>query len=973
MAQLILERACNRFQNDVSVEDARMITSTSKFDDVTHAIRQIERQLAARQELRNFDRLAPFLSAIENYSKALEVACNGTPYLPWVWAPIKLVLVAVQDSTRALDKIIVAYGNIASSMPRLSRFSNSFPNDVQFQKLIAFFFEDIIEFHRRAYALIRKPGWKFFFSSSWGRFEYRFDNLLESMAHTSDLIDREAAALDIAEAVEWRKTEAETAQKREYQRNAEQLQAVLDWLEASRSDQEMKLEWLQNRCYDGTSSWITSNSKFRAWLQNGHGNRLLWLYGKPGSGKSVLSAQVVHYLRNSQRPVCFFFCDFHTPPESVTARIFKMICAQMVSMSHHLVPYLYEEYVSEGKPASSTVLKQLLPHLLQHVDDLRIVVDGVDEVSSSIHRNLIKDLLSLTKLPDTKCRLLVVSQDVPSISTQLARAPRLSLNEESRSIERDLSMIIDDRLEDINDQHSGALGEDVICSVKRDILAKAEGMFLWVHLILELLHNASNLDELQEQVHNLPADLAEVYKKILNNIISRCSPTDVTKIRRIFSWMILQKGLHPLRKYQARVAMVLSPECQTMTKKTRPFANSTDICKPFVEDGPGGSLVFVHASVPQFLCDESSGRFVVPEESRLSLTSGCISQITQSLDLLLTQNRAALFTEGYINIIFGFYALLPYAYEHWMSHLRDCLVENVPPYVYGQLKGLCHRLRQFPLPDGAPDIASSTGISIIDPRLSQILAEEDVILIRRCWAEEGDGPPELDRSHMAVPILLRALQKYNETIQFLTSQAHVEGVSQQDFLNFKEEHGSTAFVCDRRGCDRALLGFPSMATLLEHRSLHQDNLKCPTQGCAYNEVGFKNIKGLQDHRRKRHRAAKDLQVPRRFRRKATLKEPQRKKRLMMARAENPGHVSTGNTASNHAFQDYQMQLILKEQENKKRLMMARAENPGHVSTGNTASNHVIQDYQMQLMLKEQENKKRLLMARAAQEKGSTSS
>jgi hypothetical protein len=36
-------------------------------------------------------------------------------------------------------------------------------------------------------------------------------------------------------------------------------------------------------------------------------------------------------------------------------------------------------------------------------------------------------------------------------------------------------------------------------------------MFLWVHLILELLNNASNLSELRMQIENLPADLVEAY------------------------------------------------------------------------------------------------------------------------------------------------------------------------------------------------------------------------------------------------------------------------------------------------------------------------------------------------------------------------------------------------------------------------------------------------------------------------------
>ncbi|EUC41875.1 hypothetical protein COCMIDRAFT_57997, partial [Bipolaris oryzae ATCC 44560] len=37
-------------------------------------------------------RLDPFLRGMEHYSKVVEVLCNGTPYLAWIWAPVKLML-----------------------------------------------------------------------------------------------------------------------------------------------------------------------------------------------------------------------------------------------------------------------------------------------------------------------------------------------------------------------------------------------------------------------------------------------------------------------------------------------------------------------------------------------------------------------------------------------------------------------------------------------------------------------------------------------------------------------------------------------------------------------------------------------------------------------------------------------------------------------------------------------------------------
>ena len=85
MALQMIEKACDRFRGVISTEDAKLIEATSSIDDVKLAIRQVDQQLAARQRLRNMERLTPFVDAVERYSKAIDVVANGTQYLPWIW------------------------------------------------------------------------------------------------------------------------------------------------------------------------------------------------------------------------------------------------------------------------------------------------------------------------------------------------------------------------------------------------------------------------------------------------------------------------------------------------------------------------------------------------------------------------------------------------------------------------------------------------------------------------------------------------------------------------------------------------------------------------------------------------------------------------------------------------------------------------------------------------------------------------
>jgi hypothetical protein len=68
----------------LSRDDHRDFASTV-LEDVRRAAREVEQQLAARQCLRNMRRIEPLLNGLESFSKVIEVLCNGTPYLPWIW------------------------------------------------------------------------------------------------------------------------------------------------------------------------------------------------------------------------------------------------------------------------------------------------------------------------------------------------------------------------------------------------------------------------------------------------------------------------------------------------------------------------------------------------------------------------------------------------------------------------------------------------------------------------------------------------------------------------------------------------------------------------------------------------------------------------------------------------------------------------------------------------------------------------
>lgn len=83
-ATTTLAEAFDQLKRSVSASDAVVFQSTS-LQDVWKAARDIEQHQQQRQSVRNLRRIEPLLNAIGKYSKVIEVLCNGTPYLPWIW------------------------------------------------------------------------------------------------------------------------------------------------------------------------------------------------------------------------------------------------------------------------------------------------------------------------------------------------------------------------------------------------------------------------------------------------------------------------------------------------------------------------------------------------------------------------------------------------------------------------------------------------------------------------------------------------------------------------------------------------------------------------------------------------------------------------------------------------------------------------------------------------------------------------
>lgn len=138
------------------------------------------------------------------------------------------------------------------------------------------------------------------------------------------------------------------------------------------------------------------------------------------------------------------------------------------------MPFLYDEYLAKALSPGAKELKRALIDVFKSTNFVRLIVDGLDEVQVSEHKLILRELIQITKLCGETCKLLVASQDLPSIRPMLGHMPHIFLGDEREAIRTDMGMVVDAALTDLNESLNGALQVQK-ASLQESILNKAQG------------------------------------------------------------------------------------------------------------------------------------------------------------------------------------------------------------------------------------------------------------------------------------------------------------------------------------------------------------------------------------------------------------------------------------------------------------------------------------------------------------------
>lgn len=83
----IIADAFEKLKRSISQDDAQDFAST-ELKDVWRSVREIDAEQRKRHSAQYLRRIEPLLKGIEKYAQIIEVLCNGTPYMPYVWVSV---------------------------------------------------------------------------------------------------------------------------------------------------------------------------------------------------------------------------------------------------------------------------------------------------------------------------------------------------------------------------------------------------------------------------------------------------------------------------------------------------------------------------------------------------------------------------------------------------------------------------------------------------------------------------------------------------------------------------------------------------------------------------------------------------------------------------------------------------------------------------------------------------------------------
>ncbi|KAK4067399.1 uncharacterized protein Triagg1_7579 [Trichoderma aggressivum f. europaeum] len=449
------------------------------------------------------------------------------------------------------------------------------------------------------------------------------------------------------------------------------------------------------RYENGTNEWLLKGSEeFKAWETNA--NSLIWLHGKAGSGKSVLTSSVINYLkdRHTLKPstaLAYFYFSFSDIKKQqvneMLASLIKQICSNRFDVSQLDAIKRLNDYKMKGQRPDTQTLETALLSSTSGCSAVYIIIDGLDEcpLLGGQREQLLKSLRRILAAASDNFHIFLTSRKKPDINLRirpLLSSPakiEIDLLSHQQAIDDDIRQCINVTL--ATDDFD-TWPEEVKEEARQLLAQKADCMFQYVRFQLEALRMPSSIAEIRKALQDLPAGLDATYDRILQNIDTRFQSQVINTLK----WLAFSKTI--LTHKELSDIFIIHPDNDVVFDETERLFTSTDVLKyfsgliitlPVHRMGSAGESAYketyfevglAHFSIKEYLTSRriagnpTSAFSFTEADAHLYIAKSCLAYLNH----VTTMNKIS--RRKYFESMDSF-PLLGYVTVYWALHLEE--------------------------------------------------------------------------------------------------------------------------------------------------------------------------------------------------------------------------------------------------------------------------------------------------------------
>ncbi|KAK8130587.1 hypothetical protein PG999_002967 [Apiospora kogelbergensis] len=418
---------------------------------------------------------------------------------------------------------------------------------------------------------------------------------------------------------------------------------ILKWLKTSDPENNHGLARVYHE--PNTGDWILQDERFGQWKAAG-GNQLLWIYGIPGAGKTILCSSIIdHVQKHCARPgpgdaaskptrAVYFYFDFSDRNKQSLRALLESVALQLVSdgegMSLLRILSLYVsetatslfESKNQGRlaPSPEELLDLIIAEVLR-TEVTFLVIDALDECPEPERRVLFDQLLA--RMLQANIRILITSRKVPDIEHAISSVDSHSICIQDSIVDTDIRTHISSHI--AQDDDFASWDSDLKTDVVDAIVAGAKGMFRWAICQIDSMKDCKDATAVRDRLKTMPASLDEMYDRILDAVPARRQPV----LKSALQWLAFSN--RPLLLEELATAVAVQPSLQEHTppRETGPLPDDEHTIKELCGVLVKQSTLTKATGTPKWVIAmaevESRGRNKWWPEDRTELTKVALS------------------------------------------------------------------------------------------------------------------------------------------------------------------------------------------------------------------------------------------------------------------------------------------------------------------------------------------------------------